>query len=286
MKEEPNETCCEKWKKVYSVGIPPSEHIKEMAERTIKNIQAYSRFLKGEPFYGTDSFGKDSCVERDLLIKSCVPADFHHNITTCDPPELIRFGLSFHKSTIVHRPKTSMCKLIIRKGVPPTRMAPYCCDHLKERGGTGRFVVTGIRHDESPKRAKRQMFEHCYNDASKKYFHPIIDWTEDDVWEYIHAYKIPYCSLYDEGWTRIGCILCPKSSLKNRLRELKRWPLRAKTYLKCFREALMIPHPTHKIQFQSEYDMLCWWVFGKFLRDVSNEKAMLVMAVGDIGGDT
>jgi len=173
-------------------------------------------------------------------------------------------------------------KLIEHKGVPPTRMAPYCCDHLKERGGSGRFVVTGIRHDESPKRAKRQKFENCYNDTSKKYFHPIIDWTEDDVWEYIHAFKIPYCSLYDEGWNRIGCVLCPKSSLKNRLREFKRWPKRVKSYLKCFRRALLIPHPTHKIQFQTEYDMLCWWVYGKFLRDVSNEKALIIMMAGDI----
>ena len=278
---QPLITCCDKWKERYSHGESPSDHIVTLKEATLNAIRTYSVFLKGNPFYGTDSFGKDSSVVCDLLIKSGIPFDSHHNITTCDPPELIRFGLTHHKLTTVHLPKTSMMKLIEHKGVPPTRMAPYCCDHLKERGGSGRFVVTGIRHEESPKRAKRQKFENCYNDISKKYFHPIIDWTEDDVWEYIHAFKIPYCSLYDEGWTRIGCVLCPKSSLKNRLRELYRYPKRAKSYLKCFRRALLIPHPTHKIQYQSEYDMLCWWIFGKFLRDVSNEKALIIMQVGD-----
>lgn len=237
---------CAHWKQYYQTN-QPSEYIILKREQCIKRIQEYSRFLKGEPFYVSNSFGKDSCTVRDLMILSGIPFDIHHNITTCDPPELIRFGLQNHKETIVHRPKTSMMCLIEHKGTPPTRMAPYCCDHLKERGGSGRFVVTGIRHSESSKRGKRQMFEHCYNDTSKKYFHPIIDWSEDDVWEYIHAFKIPYCSLYDEGMTRIGCVLCPKSRLKNRLFELFRWPKRAVSYLKCFRRALAIPHPTHKI---------------------------------------
>ena len=33
-------------------------------------------------------------------------------------------------------------------------------------------------------------------------------WTDDDVWEYIHKYNIPYCKVYDMGYVRTGCIFC------------------------------------------------------------------------------
>jgi phosphoadenosine phosphosulfate reductase len=261
-----------------------------MQTKAIKRIQEYSKLLHGELFYFADSFGKDSCVVRDLLIRSNVPFETHHNITSCDPPELLRFGFKNHPEVIIHKPVKTMYQLIEKKGVPPTRMVAYCCDHLKERGGSGRFVVTGVRADESSKRATRQVAETCYRDPTKRYLNPIIDWTcgdvtgtpIGDVWEYIHAFNIPYCSLYDEGMTRIGCPLCPKASIKHRLYEIKRFPMKARGYLRCFRRALLIPHPTHKIQFQTEYDMLCWYIFGKKLCDVSNEKAEIIMAIGDL----
>lgn len=272
--------------------VTPSFHIIDLQRRTIERIQEYAKFLKGgESFYFADSFGKDSCVVRDLLIRSGVPFETNHNITTCDPSELIRFGLTHHCEVIIHRPKTTFYKLCEKKGVPPTAVAPYCCDHLKERGGKGRFVITGIRWDESNSRSKKLMFSHCYNDPGKKILNPIIDWTGGDisgnplgdVWEYIHAFNVPYCSLYDEGMKRIGCILCPKSSLKAHLFEMKRFPYKARGLLRCFRRMVAIPHPTHKIQFSSEYDALCWYFFrGKKLSQVSNEKAEMIMDIGDL----
>ena len=46
---------------------------------------------------------------------------------------------------------------------------------------------------------------------SKHLINPIIDWEDEDVWEFINQYEIPYCSLYDEGFARLGCIGCPMS---------------------------------------------------------------------------
>jgi len=41
---------------------------------------------------------------------------------------------------------------------------------------------------------------------------PIFDWTDEDVWAYIRDRNLPYCSLYDEGFKRLGCIGCPMAS--------------------------------------------------------------------------
>ena len=38
---------------------------------------------------------------------------------------------------------------------------------------------------------------------------PIVDWQDDDVWEYIRKYNLPYNPLYDRGYHRVGCIGCP-----------------------------------------------------------------------------
>lgn len=263
-----------------------SEYIIEKHRLAVLRIADYWEKLHHEPFYFADSGGKDSSVVRNLLLTANglfgVKFDAHYNFTTCDPNELVSFIMREHPETIIHRPQTSMFALIEKKGVPPTKMVRYCCDHLKERGGSGRIVVTGIRGEESPSRNKRQIFEHCYTDTTKKYFHPIIDWSERDIWRYIEAFAVPYCSLYDDHkFTRLGCVMCPKASVRNRLNEMKIFTKWAKAYLRCFRRALKIPHPTHKIQFQSEYDMLCWYVTGKHLKSVDNETAMMIMNVGE-----
>ena len=82
--------------------------------------------------------------------------------------------------------------------------------------------MTGIRAQESAKRKGRKMVETCYLDSTKRFVHPIIDWSTADVWAYIHDRKLPYCSLYDEGFDRLGCVLCPMT--RDIERQMARWP--------------------------------------------------------------
>lgn len=99
-----------------------------------------------EGYYVAFSGGKDSCVILDLVKRAGVKFDAHLNITTVDPPEVIRFVRQNYPEVTMEKPKISMKKLIEKKGILPTRLARYCCAEFKERGGTGRFVVTGVRH--------------------------------------------------------------------------------------------------------------------------------------------
>lgn len=65
----------------------------------------------------------------------------------------------------------------------------------------------------------------CISGKDKILLNPIIEWSEHDVWEFLNkVVEVPHCELYDQGWTRIGCILCPMASGKSTARDLKRWP--------------------------------------------------------------
>lgn len=186
-----------------------------------------------EGYYVAYSGGKDSTVILDLIRRSGVPYDAHYNLTTVDPPELVQFVRTQADVTIEH-PQESMWSLIMKKMMPPTRRFRFCCESLKERGGSGRVVVTGVRWGESRKRSKRQMMETCFRDGTKQFLHPIIDWSHEDVWAYIRGRDLPYCSLYDEGLKRLGCILCPMGSKRQRMAQARRWPQYKQAYLNTF----------------------------------------------------
>lgn len=178
-----------------------------------------------EGYYVAFSGGKDSCVVLDLCKRAGVKYDAHYNVTTVDPPELVQFIRREYPEAWEGRnkPKKTMWDLIVEKRVPPTRLMRYCCQVLKEGGGTKRYVVTGVRHAESAKRAKRQMTETCTRHKTRRYLHPIIDWSDADVWEYIRTYNVPYCKLYDEGKKRLGCIMCPYQGTAGMRRDAERW---------------------------------------------------------------
>jgi len=135
-----------------------------------------------EGYHLAFSGGKDSCVIEWLAWMAGVHYTCHYAYTTVDPPEVMRFIRRYYPEAVWHRPKLSMWKLIEKKWVPPTRKRRYCCEHLKEYLGAGEFVLTGIRRAESSGRSNREMVHTCMKNKTKKYLHPIIDWsTEMDM---------------------------------------------------------------------------------------------------------
>lgn len=83
----------------------------------------------------------------------------------------------------------------------------------------------------------RRMVEMCYKTHTTT-INPIIDWTTDEVWEFIKEYNVPYCCLYDEGFKRLGCIGCPMGSVKQREYEFERYPKYKNLYLKAFEKMI------------------------------------------------
>lgn len=213
--------------------------------------------------------------------------DFYYHITNVDPPELVMFIKREFPFVVRDLPKKTMWQLIIQKKIAPTRIVRYCCSELKERGGKGRFCVTGVRWAESTRRrATRGIFEdvghtkaegrilfedndedrreleHCI--PKQKYIcNPIVDWSEENVWRFIKEQKLPYCSLYDEGFHRLGCIGCPMASKKEKLRSFERWPKYRDQYIRTFDKMIAARKeaglPT---EWKTVEEVMQWWIDG------------------------
>ena len=245
--------------------IDPEGRITTKKQKTIERIKM---FEPPEGYYLAFSGGKDSIVTYHMLKEAGVKFDSHYNWTTVDPPELVYFIKEHYPDVVFEKPKRTMWQLIVDKGMPPTRLARYCCQELKEGGGEGRFVATGVRWAESIKRRgrsevefdayggkskkaiadreiflnsdnddKRRMIENCQK-KSKHILNPIVDWEDWEVWEYIKGNNIPYPSLYDEGFRRLGCILCPMATPKEKKKMEARWPKYKQNYIKAFARML------------------------------------------------
>lgn len=232
----------------------------------------------GLPIVVTVSGGKDSSVCVALAQRAGIPFELLHNHTTADAPETVRFirdefqrmeasGIQCTVDFPVYKgSRTSMWQLIPQKMMPPTRIARYCCSILKEQGGRGRFITTGVRWEESQKRQatrgifealpsnmknkvilnndnndRRRLFETCVP-KGKRVCNPIIDWTEKEVWDYIDSEHIPVNPLYRCGFRRVGCVGCPMAGKRGRQREFARYPLFRRNYIQAFERKIGRAH--------------------------------------------
>ena len=89
--------------------------------------------------------------------------------------------------------------------------------------------------------ANRRTLEHCFR-TQKTMVNPIVDWTDKDVWGFLNENNIPHCCLYDEGYTRLGCIGCPLSGTKQMLRDFERYPKYKEAYIMAF-QRMIDNHP-------------------------------------------
>jgi phosphoadenosine phosphosulfate reductase len=186
-------------------------------------LRDYEKLTDGEGYYLAFSGGKDSCVIKELANMAGVKYDAHYNLTTIDPPELVHFIKREHPDVTIDRPEQPLLSRVVSRGLP-YRQRRWCCAEYKERGGSGRYVITGVRRVESNNRKNRRSIEICRNDSTKIFVNPIIEWDDSDVWKFIKSSNLPYCKLYDEGWKRIGCLFCPFASVKERKMHAERYP--------------------------------------------------------------
>ena len=217
-------------------GFNPTD-LETVRELPLSNrVQRAVELLKAheppEGYYLGYSGGKDSDAIKKLAQLSGVKFEAWYNQTTIDPPEVVRHVKTQPdvKWNIPAMPM--MTRVATAPKVPPTRSGRWCCEEYKEAGGNGRVVVLGTRAAESPRR-KHNWREVAMDIRRNKAICPIVYWSDEQVWEFIRGYGVKYCSLYDEGFTRLGCVDCPLASNENRARERARWPRMAENWRKA-----------------------------------------------------
>lgn len=233
-------------------------------------------------FWLAFSGGKDSQALYHVARLAGVRFKAHMNLTSVDPPEVIRFVKEHYPDVELIKPKISIYEMAKRKHILPTMRFRWCCAEYKELSGVGKVTLIGIRRQESTRRSKRnevefgnhkfsgnfdQWSEHkekmvaCVGGNDKILVSPIIYWTERDVWEFLNGNGIPHCKLYDEGYTRIGCILCPMSNYKSKIRDMKRYPHAKRNWIKTIQWLIdngysFTDNPNAEFGFN-------WWISGK-----------------------
>lgn len=134
----------------------------DLQEKINRSITRLQRFCPPEGLYVAFSGGKDSIVIKQLCIEAGVKFDAHYRVTSVDPPELVRYIKEYHPDVSREVPRypdgkpITMWNLMERHKTPPTRLIRYCCAELKETGGEGRIIVTGVRWAESSNRKRNQ----------------------------------------------------------------------------------------------------------------------------------
>lgn len=241
-------------------------------------------------FYLAFSGGKDSQVLYHLAVQGGVKFKAHMNLTSVDPPEVIRFVKKNYPDVELIKPRMSIYEMAKKKGCLPTRLVRWCCEEFKEMSGAGKVTLIGIRKSESTNRKKRneietgdrkfsgtfdQWSEHqekmvtCVGGKDKILVSPILYWTEKDVWDYLKRMHIPYCELYDKGYNRIGCILCPMSSQKQKAKEIINYPHVKNNWIKVIE--WLIKNKTYMSLSKNPEMAFKWWIskkpFDKFYAD-------------------
>lgn len=71
--------------------------------------------------------------------------------------------------------------------------------------------ITSIRADQTEQRSDSSRFEIDYLHGKMLKINPILDWTVDQVWDYVRKNDVPYNKLHDMGYPSIGCAPCTRA---------------------------------------------------------------------------
>ena len=171
------------------------------------------------------SFGAEDSVLIDIITKINPEARFftldtgrlnpetYDTMTVLEKKYNIRFEVQFPDADEV-------CQMVKQKGInlfyDSVENRQLCCGIRKVKPlqkilSTLDGWITGIRRDQTSIRKDASYLEidHKYGDIIK--VNPLLDWTWDDVQNYIKKHSIPYHPLLDRGFPSIGCAPCTRA---------------------------------------------------------------------------
>lgn len=245
-------------------------------KRAIEYLRAFEP--KTEPYYLCYSGGKDSDCIRILASLSGVKHDIVHNLTTVDAPETIKYIKSIPDVIIDRPPLTMWELIVKNKMPPTRLTRYCCeglkerggkgrvkitgvrwaeSNNRKNNSDVVKVIgkpkstqklaeEMGVDYDITEKGgivlnndndADRRFVERCYRTTSTM-LNPIVDWSDEDVWDFLHHYGCESNPLYKCGRSRIGCIGCPMANGKGQKEHFAMYPKYKEQYIRTFEKML------------------------------------------------
>ena len=231
-----------------------------------------------EGFHVGFSGGKDSQAVLELVKMAGVKYRAVYNVTTNDPADNVRFIKQHYPDVEFSIPEKSYFQLIEQKGVP-TMLNRWCCALFKETAGVGYVVLTGVRKEESRKRAayeevvkwgrtkdKNELVDlgkmeanefRCVGGKDKFMVYPILEWTEKDVWDFIDLRGLPVNPCY-KIHKRVGCVFCPFARPKDIREYCKTHPQLKAAFIHAIERYIERKKDRHKLPSAEDY--YDWWL--------------------------
>lgn len=198
------------------------EYIRKLGKNAINTVKGFVNLKENrqKPVYVSFSGGKDSLVALDLTVSALSDRPFSAVFlnTGVDYPETVAFARSFcadNNIPLIEKKAGDAFWNELRLSDHPTKDNRWCCKVCKLNssndlaGGREHISIDGKRRHESFVRATIPASDRNPKVPGQTNIFPIRDWRAIEVWMYIHWRGLKYNPLYDEGFERIGCWMCP-----------------------------------------------------------------------------
>lgn len=222
----------------------------EMVKEAITRIRKFAVIARAYGFEIAVGFsgGKDSQVVYDLMKRARVEFKAYYN-ESFESNTTKKFIKEYYPEVVWRKDhKFGFIQNISvnHNGLLPTKEIAYCCaDYKHNPKYVDECSVVGVRRAESNVRKNRTTISYKNKRTATKmksetsrYFRdscqsvgtasiiqllPIVDWTDEDVWNYIKVRNLPINPEYRYS-NRIGCIVCPKANFKKNYNSLMKYP--------------------------------------------------------------
>ncbi|WP_456483222.1 phosphoadenosine phosphosulfate reductase domain-containing protein [Methanopyrus kandleri] len=195
-----------------------SERLEEAVEFTRKNVspsRTFASFSGGKDSLVTLVVAAEAGVERALFVDTGM--ELPETVEAAD-----RAAEAVGVDVEIVEGDPEMFHRVTEALLPPSRDNRWCTlaaklapvtRYVRSEFGRGCYTLVGVRRYESETRSERGRVWDSDAVPGQVNVAPIFDWSSLDVWLCVYSEDLPYNPLYDEGFGRIGCYMCPASKV-------------------------------------------------------------------------
>ncbi|GAB0056138.1 Phosphoadenosine phosphosulfate reductase [Candidatus Magnetaquicoccaceae bacterium FCR-1] len=191
---------------------------------------------KAAPARFSTSFGAEDQVVLDLIARH----ELAIQIFTLDTGRLHeetydvmnRSLLRYRRPILIYSPRHDLLEAHLNRHGPNSfyesiDLRKACCQVRKveplQRALAGaKSWVTGLRREQAVTRAGLEIRAWDPVHQLEK-FNPLLEWSQEEIWAYLHTHQVPYNGLHDQNFPSIGCAPCTRAVGANEDLRAGRW---------------------------------------------------------------